>query len=429
MELFPRLALTVLGTVVLTRLLMPIARRAGVAWGLVDHPSWRRRQKLPVPCSGGIAVYIAGVLAGLVLTLWAGAPFASNALLALALGGLGTIILGVLDDRFGLHAEKKLLGQILVVSIPMAGGLTMQQVALPFVGTIELGVFAGPVTLFWYLGFINSVNLIDGLDGLAGGIVAIVAGTLLLAVHGADPVGALFVAALFGAVVGFLRDNLSHDRIFLGDAGSMLLGLWIAGFCLGLADKTPAVPGIAVFAMFVPVLDTFTTILRRWHRGVSVFRPDAEHLHHRLLALGQPPLRATLCLWFVTLAAASTGALVMGAPSAGVIAVAAAAAAAVELAYTLQHDRHPRLGRVLGYLLGAHPSLHPTDPVRQLADVIEMQVYREQRGHYEQAAASSASAVEGAEAILVDVEPTAVEAVSTTGGNDVVLAVPDDSPH
>lgn len=429
MELFPRLALTVLGTVVLTRLLMPIARRAGIAWGLVDQPNWRRRQKSPVPCSGGLAVYIAGVLASLLLTSWVGAPFAPAALLALALGGLGTIILGVLDDRFGLHAEKKLLGQILVVSIPMAGGLTLEHVALPLVGTIDLGVFAGPVTLFWYLGFINSVNLIDGLDGLAGGIVAIVAGTLLVAVHATDPVGALFVAALFGAVVGFLRDNLSRDRIFLGDAGSMLLGLWIAGFCLGLADKTPAVPGIAVCAMFIPVLDTFTTIVRRWRRGVSLFRPDAEHLHHRLLALGQPPFRATLCLWFATLAAASTGALVMGAPGAGVIALAAAAAAAVELAYTLQRDRHPRLGRVLGYLLGAHPSLHPADPVRQLADVIEMQVYREQRGQFEQVAAGSTDVDSASETILAEVHPVPAEAVSTTGGNDVVLAVPDDSPH
>jgi UDP-GlcNAc:undecaprenyl-phosphate/decaprenyl-phosphate GlcNAc-1-phosphate transferase len=427
MELFPRLALTVLGTVVLTRLLMPVARRAGTAWGLVDHPSWRRRQKSPVPCSGGLAIYIAGVIAGGLLTWWVGVPFATSALLALAFGGLGTMILGVLDDRFGLHAEKKLLGQILVVSIPMAGGLVLDEIALPGLGTISLGLFAGPVTLFWYLGFINSVNLIDGLDGLAGGIVAIVAGTLVVAAHGGDPVGALFVGALLGAVAGFLRDNLSRERIFLGDAGSMLLGLWIAGLSLGLAKTTPALPAIAVFAMFVPVLDTSTTILRRWHRGVSVFRPDAEHLHHRLLALGQPALRATMTLWFATLAAASTGALLMGAPSAGVVAVAAAAAAAIELAYTLQHDRHPRLGRVVGYLLGMHPTLYPTDPVRQLADVIEMQVYRQQRVQFEPAAAAGAS--DGGDGRVVDLDPVPVEAVTSEHHNDVVLAVPEESPR
>ena len=411
MEMLPRLALTVLATVVLTQLLMPLARRAGLAWGLVDHPSWRRRQKLPVPCSGGLAVYLTGVTAGAGLLWWTGAPFGGGALLALALGGLGTIILGVLDDRFGLHAEKKLLGQILVVSIPMAGGLTLQQVALPGLGTVELGVFAGPVTLFWYLGFINSVNLIDGLDGLAGGISAIVAGALL------------------GAVLGFLRDNLSDQRIFLGDAGSMLLGLWIAGLALGLAKTTPVVPGIVVCAMFVPVLDTFTTILRRWRRGVSVFRPDAEHLHHRLLSLGTSPIRATLCLWFVTLAAASGGALVLGAPSAGVIAVAAMAAAAIELAYTLQRDQHPRPGRVVGYLLGVHSSLHPHDPVRQLADVIEMEVYREKRERQDVPAAhGDAEIAEPAlDPVTTPPHANAGETGGRTEGDHVVLAVPEDS--
>ena len=106
MELLPRLALVVLATVVATQVLMPFARRAGVAWGLVDHPSWRRRQKCAVPCSGGLAVYLTGVLAALALTFWIGSPFPPTALVALGLGGLGTIVLGMLDDRFGLHAEK-----------------------------------------------------------------------------------------------------------------------------------------------------------------------------------------------------------------------------------------------------------------------------------------------------------------------------------
>lgn len=421
MELLPRLALVVLSTVVLTQVLMPFARRAGVAWGLVDHPSWRRRQKSAVPCSGGLAVYVAGVLAAAGLAVWIGTPFSLSSMIALGLGGLGTIVLGVLDDRFGLHAEKKLLGQVLVVSLPMAGGLTLESIWMPGFGLLDLGVMAGPVTLFWYLGFINSVNLIDGLDGLAAGIVAIVAGTVLVATHGADPIGALWMAAFLGTVLGFLRDNLSRHRIFLGDAGSMLLGLWIAGLVLGVADRTPVAPGIAVFAMLVPVLDTGTTILRRWRRGLSIFRPDAEHLHHRLLELGTSPIRATLCLWFVTLAAASTGALVLGAPSAIVLAVAAGAGAAIEFAYTLQRDRHPGPLRVLGYLLGTHATLLPSDPTQRLAKVIEMEAYRSRVTVPDPATTPTVGErVEGSR----DAAPAPAE--ETKAPDDVVLALPDE---
>jgi UDP-GlcNAc:undecaprenyl-phosphate GlcNAc-1-phosphate transferase len=424
MELLPRLTLVVLATVVLTQLILPVARRAGLSWGLVDHPSWRRRQKCAVPCSGGLAVYATGVVAAIGLFHWIGAPFPLPAMVALGLAGLGTIVLGALDDRFGLHAEKKLLGQVLVVSLPMAGGLTLQHVWLPGVGVVELGVMAGPLTLFWYLGFINSVNLIDGLDGLASGIVAIVAGTIMVAVHGVDPVGALWIGAFLGAVLGFLRDNLSRHRIFLGDAGSMLLGLWLAGLVLGLADRTPTVPGIAAFAMLVPVLDTATTIVRRWRRGLSIFRPDAEHLHHRLLELGTSPLRATVCLWFVSMSAAATGALVLGAPSAGVLAVAAAAGAAIELAYSIQRDRHPGPGRILGYLLGVHATLVPVDPGQRLAEVIEMEAYRRQRSEPGSAPVPRpATRAGGADA---DEAETTETPAAPAAADDVVLALPDE---
>ena len=426
MELFPRLALTILGSLMLTRLLMPAARRIGLSWGLVDHPSWRRRQKAAVPCSGGIAIYAAGLVAAVVLLTQVGPAFRPSALLALGLAGLGTVLLGVVDDRFGLHAEKKLLGQVIVVSIPMAAGLTLENIFLPYIGVVELGVFAGPVTLFWYLGFINSVNLIDGLDGLAGGIVTVVLGAMLMTVAGSDPVGALWIAALLGTVGGFLRDNLSGDRIFLGDAGSMLLGLWLAGLALGLAPQHGEIPLLAVAAMLVPVLDTGTTIVRRWRRGVSMFRPDAEHLHHRLLQLGIPPLRVTVVLWCLSVAAASIGAIFLGHVAASVVAVSAVAIAAIELAYSLQRDRHPELRRVLGYLLGAHPTLHPTDTVARLAQVIEMESYRDRNDRAgDDSSPAAPSPVADGDASY---EPATAPAASGTE-NDVVLALPEDAPR
>lgn len=428
MTTMPQLMLTLLATLVLSQFLVPVARRIGHSWGLLDHPSWRRSQKAAVPCSGGLAIYAGGLIAASVLLYTHGAPFRSSTLLALGMAGLGTLVLGVVDDRFGLHAEKKLLGQILVISLPMAAGLSLRELTLPGLGTLELGVASGPVTLFWYLGFINSINLIDGLDGLAGGIVAIVLATMAVTVAGVDTLGALWTVALLGSVLGFLRHNLSDRRLFLGDAGSMLLGLWLAGLALGLSERTPGIAPLAALSMIVPVLDTSSTILRRWRRRVSVFRPDAEHLHHRLLQLGTTPRRATFCLWALTLAASAGAARLLGVQGAGILALGGLSAAAVELAYTLQHDRHPRPRRVFGYLLGVHTNLFPIDPAEHLADVIEMTSYRRRRR--DEPAASSAVASSGGADLPPHEEPSAAETheAEAESKSDVVLAVPEDSP-
>ena len=256
-------------------------------------------------------------------------------------------------------------------------------------------------------------------------------GALTLVVLGNDPQGALWTGALLGAVLGFLRHNLSEKRIFLGDAGSMLLGLWLAGLALGLSERNPGLAPIAALAMIVPVIDTSSTILRRWRRRVSVFRPDAEHLHHRLLQLGTTPRRATFCLWAITLAAAGVGARVLGVQGAGILALGALSAAAIELAYTIQQDRHPRLRRVFGYLLGIHSTLFPIDPAEHLADVIEMTSYRRRRG----ASAPNGPEVETADAPAAatgasELSPSGpVEEPATSSDGDVVLAIPKDAPR
>ncbi len=362
----------------LTHLLMPLVRRLGMSLGLVDHPSWRRSQREAVPCSGGLAIYASVVLTALALALLVDLPFSGHSFAALGLAGLGTLVLGVLDDRVGLHAEKKLLGQVAVVMLPMASGLTLHQISLPGLGTVELGLLGGPITLFWYLGFINSMNLIDGLDGLASGIGVIVLAGMGMALYPGDPVGMLFVGALLGGVLGFLRSNLSRSRIFLGDAGSMLLGLWLAGLAIGLSKSTPTLPLTAVIAMAVPILDTTTTIFRRRRRGVSIFRADDEHLHHRLLRLGMSPRRATTALWFASVAFASLALVVDGSANGSILALAALAATAVQVAYTLPRTGRPTAKEAIGYLLGAREYLVSEVSRRQLAEIIEMPRYSQQ---------------------------------------------------
>ena len=403
-------------TAVLVQLFVPAARWLARRYGLFDHPSWRRNQTEAVPCSGGLAIYVAILVAGLVLASTVGAPFGARPLAALGIAGLAMIVLGAMDDRFGLHAEKKLLGQIVVVSLPMASGLLLDEIHVPGIGSVALGLLSGPVTLFWYLGFINSVNLIDGLDGLAGGIVALVLGALWTVVAPHDPVGALWILISLGAVVGFLRHNLSARRIFLGDAGSMLLGLWLAGLTLGLRDRAVAAPWIVALAMAIPVLDTATTILRRRRRGVSVFRADDEHLHHRLMRLGMTARRAVAVLLLLTVACAAAGAMALGRTEAALLVLGGIAAAAVELAYTLPHDGSPRVGEALRYLAGfgrlaPEPPAELVPAASQLAPIIAIDPYQRRRE------ASEIPAV-AAEREVVP-RPTESEA-------DVVLALVDE---
>lgn len=422
MHELPALALTALAALVATRLLMPAARHLGLAWGLVDHPSWRRRHKEAIPCSGGLAIYVVVVGAAVALWLTVGPAFEGQAILSLGVAGLGVLVLGVVDDRFGLHAEKKLLGQALVATIPMAAGLTLDALWLPGFGVVSLGPTAGAVTLLWYLGFINSINLIDGLDGLAGGIVMLVLGSIFVGVVGQDPVGMLWTAAIFGAVAGFLRDNLSSQRIFLGDAGSMLLGLWLAGLSLGLGGHAPAVPWLALCAMAVPVLDTASTIVRRWRRGTSVFRPDAEHLHHRLLEVGVSPVRATIVLWSVSAAAAAAGLTGAVHWSAAIIVVAGIALAVIELAYTLDRNDDPSIAEVLGYLVGVRRHLDAVHEVTShLAEVIDIEHWRPRR----ESKAGAAPEVESP----APAKPAAAEAAAGQEKADVVLALPEDTPR
>ncbi|HEX9641431.1 MAG TPA: MraY family glycosyltransferase [Candidatus Krumholzibacteria bacterium] len=409
-----------IGVALFTHALIPLARRVAHARGLVDHPSWRRNQTEAVPCSGGLAIYAAVFGAAIVLGFTVGLPFEARAVAALGLAGLGTLLLGVVDDRFGLHAEKKLLGQIVVVSLPMAGGLLLERVTILGLGTVELGLLSGPVTLFWYLGFINSINLIDGLDGLAGGVSAVVLAAVAAMLVGVDPVGCLWILACLGAVLGFLRNNLSSNRIFLGDAGSMLLGLWLGGLILGQQTSTPQVLWMALSAMAIPILDTVTTIMRRSRRGVSVFRADDEHIHHRLLRLGITPRRSVAVLLFLTLGAASTGAMFLGYPEAALLALGGFASAAVELAYRLPREGTPSVADAVLYLLGANVLVDESFGAEtgHLAEVIEIQPYRLQLTAEPELAKHT-----------VRDQPQPVSKAAEGGGTDDVVLALGEEPH
>ncbi|MBU6352459.1 MAG: undecaprenyl/decaprenyl-phosphate alpha-N-acetylglucosaminyl 1-phosphate transferase [Actinomycetales bacterium] len=241
-------------------------------------------------------------------------------LLGIFLAATFVLILGMLDDRFELDAITKLAGQGLAACILLFFGI--QILWLPINGIIVLPTNIGQLlTVVIVVVIINAVNFVDGLDGLAAGIVAIAAAAFfgfsyLLAVeNGFSRAGApsLVTAIVIGACLGFLPHNLYPARIFMGDSGSMVLGLVLAAAAITLTGQIDAnavfsenigpalLPLLLPFAVLaIPLLDFAAAVIRRVLRGSSPFSPDKEHLHHKLMAWGNSQQRTTVILYLFT---------------------------------------------------------------------------------------------------------------------------------
>jgi UDP-GlcNAc:undecaprenyl-phosphate GlcNAc-1-phosphate transferase len=274
----------------LSLLLVPIVRRACDRFGLTDRPDSRRKlHRQPVALGGGIVAYLATIGAVLPIFLFRDEAAASLSLSAQDLIGLfasGTVIvlLGVLDDAVGLRGRQKLLGQLFACSILVLCGMVIDRVQF-FGWTIELGLISIPVTLIWLLAAINSINLLDGINGLAAtvGTIDSLAIVVLSAMNGHRG-HALVAAAFAGSLFGFLRHNFPQAKIFLGDAGSMLIGLMVGALAVQTSHKGSGAVLLAVpiCLMAIPLFDSTAALLRRKLTGRSIFSGDRGHLHHRL---------------------------------------------------------------------------------------------------------------------------------------------------
>jgi UDP-GlcNAc:undecaprenyl-phosphate GlcNAc-1-phosphate transferase len=287
---------------VMSWLVQPHFRSLGFLTHIVDHPGHRRPHREPVPRTGGMAIFISFFCTLFFLErVVLATPLPWQWLAILGGAGLAILALGVGDDRFGIHAEKKLYGQIVVIMGLMLFDQRLDTVMLPLIGPVSLGGWAWPITLFWYLGFINSMNLIDGLDGLASGL-SIVAALTLVAISWAvqEYYTMLFAATLSGATLAFFYWNISRRKIFLGDSGSMWMGLVIGSLILNLSQQVGVSLPVLLAPMVVPIWDTATTIVRRYRNRVSIFQADDYHLHHRMIRLGFSPRSAVLCLLLIT---------------------------------------------------------------------------------------------------------------------------------
>jgi UDP-GlcNAc:undecaprenyl-phosphate GlcNAc-1-phosphate transferase len=259
------------------------------------------------PVAGGIALLASAtlVLAALLSVPGVAALFlpCATAMRGLLLGAVLICAVGVTDDFRGLRGRHKLLGQVLAAGIVIGHGVRIEAVHL-FSWRLEMGWLAVPFTLFWLLGAINSLNLLDGMDGLLGSVGTIVSLAIaaLAAWHG-HWAAACVAATLAGVLLGFLRYNFPPASIFLGDAGSMLIGLVIGVLAIQSSLKGPATVALAAptALLILPIFDTTAAILRRRLTGRSIYSTDRGHLHHCLLRSGLSRRRAlaivaSLCL-------------------------------------------------------------------------------------------------------------------------------------
>lgn len=295
-------------------LLTPIVLRWARQKRLFDSPDERKVHVAPIPRLGGIAIVVAffvpvtGLLvvdAGMTQQL----TRLGNQLVGLYVGGLLIVAIGLYDDLKGANARQKFLVQVLVAILMYAFGFRIDIISSPFGGTLELGALAGPITVLWFVGVMNAVNLIDGLDGLAGGIGFISVSTLLiLSVLNQNPLAVLLCAGLAGALGGFLIYNFNPARIFMGDTGSLFLGFILAALSISTSTKgsTTVAVAIPLLVLALPILDTTMAIGRRIRKRRPIFSADQDHIHHKLLRAGFSHRGAVLALYGVTLTLAAT---------------------------------------------------------------------------------------------------------------------------
>jgi len=288
--------------------LTPVAKWLGVRFGAVDIPSARNVHTQATPRSGGFAIavsfFLTIIACAFLMTDVSNLLFWNESMAFGILGGIVIFAVGFFDDFHRLGPRIKFLFQILAVSLAFYGGIRIEVVTVGGVG-LYFGIFSYFITVFWFLLFINAVNLIDGLDGLAAGVAFFTSTVMvILAVRQANYLVALEFAALSGALLGFLRYNFNPASVFMGDGGSYFIGYTLAALAImgSIKSQVGASLLIPLLALGVPIFDTILSPLRRWVRGQRMFQPDKGHIHHHLLHMGVSSSRAVLIIYGISCA-------------------------------------------------------------------------------------------------------------------------------
>jgi UDP-GlcNAc:undecaprenyl-phosphate/decaprenyl-phosphate GlcNAc-1-phosphate transferase len=322
--------LVLLITAAVTFVLTPLVRRVAVATRAIHAPRARDSHTKPTPLLGGLAMY-GGLVAGLIVASRLTSlqdPFqaaGSKTAAGLLLAGALVVVVGFIDDRWGLSAVSKLAGQVAAAGILVWSGQSLPWLPMPSGGVFSLEPdLSLTLTILLIVVTINAINFIDGLDGLAAGIVAVAALSFLVYSYtlakaignSSQSLPGVSSALLAGMCLGFLPHNFYPARIFMGDIGAMLLGLMLAyGPISSTASLDPALltnyanantldrfptflPLLVPAAIFViPYADLMFAIVRRTRAGQPLMAADREHLHHRVLNIGHSYRQSVLIMY------------------------------------------------------------------------------------------------------------------------------------
>jgi UDP-GlcNAc:undecaprenyl-phosphate/decaprenyl-phosphate GlcNAc-1-phosphate transferase len=268
---------------VVATLVTPLVGKFAGRVGAVDVPRARGLAVKPTPLLGGLAMFVAIALAGLLFL-----PHSDRYYAILAGAGVITFV-GAIDDAHPLPAVWKLAGQFVAAAILVLGGVVVENFTLPIVRDVALGSFAEPLTLIALVGIMNALNFIDGVDGLAAGVCAISAAAFAIIAFDLDRDGAGVLALITcGASLGFLVHNFHPASIFMGDCGSNLLGLLLGATIVEGSLKTNAAITLIVplVVLAVPVMDTSFVVLKRMKYRRKIYTADTNHFHHRFARIG-----------------------------------------------------------------------------------------------------------------------------------------------
>ena len=297
-----------------TALVVPLVRRLGLRWGLVDAPDPRKQHTTPMVRLGGVGIVVAFSLALGLTWVFGGfadlAPDKDQLIWTTLAGALCFFLIGLADDLFALPPLPRLGGQLAIAMVVWNEGVRIGSIELPM-GWLGGADFQLPLpdwlsllaTLIWLVGITNAINWLDGLDGLAAGVSGIAAiGLLSVSFSLHQPAAGLLAAALAGSCLGFLRHNFNPARIFMGDGGSYFLGFALAAISIvgpakGLTSVSLLLP---LLILSLPLADMSAVIMGRLSEGHSPFYPDRRHLHHRLLRTGLSHRRTVLLIYAFT---------------------------------------------------------------------------------------------------------------------------------
>ncbi|MFK7601304.1 MraY family glycosyltransferase [Deinococcus sp. SM5_A1] len=320
---FLSVVVTFLTAWLFTWLFIPRLREFAVQVGWADQPNARRLNTEPLPNAGGLAIFAGFIVS--VIVAWALRPIVVEIVniqvLAILLGASLLVLVGFIDDQFGLSPLSRLLVQVLAAALLIVNGLKIDFNAIPFLPIIPDAINA-PLSIFltvlWIVGLTNAVNLMDGVDGVVGGVGFVVSSVLLAtAAQFPDRAAAVvLLAGLSGAALGYLRHNFNPSRIIMGDAGAYLFGYTLAAVSLLGTLKLSAGASLLVplIVLALPVLDTTQVVIGRLARGIRnpLGHPDKTHIHHRVLARTASARRTAVILWGVALACGMVGMALQG---------------------------------------------------------------------------------------------------------------------